>query len=402
MKGIREVMDARIFSGRSWDDVAKQCEAHTDKDFYKVRRLVRSEMAQASVDAEIAELEELGYGEYEVHCTLDEVMCEICGQYDGEVFKVGDTAHLPTYHPNCRCYITPVTDGKGSRSARDVDGKSTKIPANTTFNEWREDHHDKLEMKMRKFNEDMFSSNNVREASVMEGWVLKNLYKPIDMTQWRKLSVAEGVILNKERVKRYTKADKLGIVHRDRANDPRVKNVADMHAYMEQLHKDGIISDEDISAVRSYTGTAARKHINPLFRNIDSLSEELARKRSVPFILRKPNMIRSLDKVISKSRNINAMTLYRGTSLEEIGLDLNNPQAIVGKSWFHQAYLSASIDKGVANSFAGKKGVVIRIIVPPSEGKVALVEQWSMKPNQREAIIQRGSRYWIKQVGYKW
>ena len=169
MKGIREVMDVRILSGRSWDDVAKQCEAHTDKDFYKVRRLVRSEMAQASVDAEIAELEELGYGEYEVHCTLDEVMCEICGQYDGEVFKVGDTAHLPTYHPNCRCYITPVTDGKGSRSERDVDGKSTKIPANTTFNEWREDHHDKLEMKMRKFNEDMFSSNNVREASVMEG-----------------------------------------------------------------------------------------------------------------------------------------------------------------------------------------------------------------------------------------
>ncbi|MBE6524477.1 MAG: hypothetical protein E7Z65_06370 [Thermoplasmata archaeon] len=152
MKSIRGVMDAGILSGRSYDQIAKEAEKYTDNEFYKVRRLVRTEMAQASVDAEMAEMEELGYEEYEVHCTLDEKTCEICGSHDGKVYKMGDEANMPTYHPNCRCYITPVMKKEGrTRSARNEKGKSIKVPANMTYQEWRKQYAPQLEVEHKKF-----------------------------------------------------------------------------------------------------------------------------------------------------------------------------------------------------------------------------------------------------------
>ncbi len=399
MKGIREVMDAGILSGRTYDDVAKQCDQYTDKEFYKVRRLVRTEMAQASVDAELAEMEELGVEECEVHCTLDEKTCEICGQYDGKVYKVSDTAHLPTYHPNCRCYVTVVLKKEGkTRSARDLNGKSTKVPASMTYQEWREEHREQLEMKMRKFNEDELSSKNVRNASNKSGLESENLYKPVDMTQWRRMTSSERKTLITDRVQRYAEANKPGAVYKGKADDPSIKNVDDMHGQMTDLLDKGEITNKDVLAVRYYTGSAAKRHINPLFRNPNGFVDKLARSRAVPMVLRRPDVIRSLDKVIAKSENKNSMVLYRGISLQEIGLDLNDPSAIVGHTWSHEAYLSTSLDVKKANLFAGKDGVIMKIEAPPSKGKVALIEQWSSKPKQREALIQRRSKYFIKDV----
>lgn len=63
---------------------------------------------------------------------------------DGKVFKmseyqVGLTA--PPFHPWCRCCTCPYfedMEGIGERWTRNPDGTTQKIPANTTFDQWKE------------------------------------------------------------------------------------------------------------------------------------------------------------------------------------------------------------------------------------------------------------------------
>lgn len=43
--------------------------------------------------------------------TLDSDTCRQCGALDGNTYAVDNTAALPTYHPQCRCFIAPLVNG---------------------------------------------------------------------------------------------------------------------------------------------------------------------------------------------------------------------------------------------------------------------------------------------------
>ena len=137
MKEVKRICTKGWLDGHSYDDIAKDVEALTGKESYKCVRLVRTTMAQASIDADYEEMKDLGFKEYEIHCTLDEKTCEICGRYDGKIVKVGSGGPMPTFHPNCRCYITTVMNAEGRmRAARNAEGKTIKVPASMTYNEY--------------------------------------------------------------------------------------------------------------------------------------------------------------------------------------------------------------------------------------------------------------------------
>ena len=76
--------------------------------------------------------------------SFDHDTCELCGALDGKVFKmseyqVGVTA--PPFHPWCRCCTAPYYEdmaGIGERWVRNEDGTTGKVPADTTFEEWRQ------------------------------------------------------------------------------------------------------------------------------------------------------------------------------------------------------------------------------------------------------------------------
>ena len=60
--------------------------------------------------------------------------CSRCRTY-----QVGLTA--PPFHPWCRCCTAPYfedMEGLGERWTRNPDGTTTKVPANTTFAQWRQ------------------------------------------------------------------------------------------------------------------------------------------------------------------------------------------------------------------------------------------------------------------------
>lgn len=139
MEGVKEIVTKGMLSGRDLKTMTREVEQLTGKAPYKARRLVRTTVAQAAVDAELKELEELGITEYEIQCTFDERLCPICRKYDGKKYKLGK-GPTPTFHPNCRCrvrQIIPKEFQKGlTKAARDSDGNTINVPYNMSYDTW--------------------------------------------------------------------------------------------------------------------------------------------------------------------------------------------------------------------------------------------------------------------------
>lgn len=110
----------------------------------KAGRLVMTESAYFASAAQKDCFKELGVERYEIVASFDTDTCELCGALNGKVFKmseyqVGLTA--PPFHPWCRCCTCPYYDdmrGLGERWTRNPDGSTTKVPADMSFDEWRQ------------------------------------------------------------------------------------------------------------------------------------------------------------------------------------------------------------------------------------------------------------------------
>lgn len=138
-----------ILAGEGKEAISRKVSEDTGEDIYKARRLVRTTMTQASVDATTRTYQKLGIDEYEIFCVLDEKTCEICGQYDGKRFKLSDPdAPRPTFHPNCRCLIRQIIPddlkATSQRAARNEKGKSIRVPMSMTYAEWKEQYGPKV------------------------------------------------------------------------------------------------------------------------------------------------------------------------------------------------------------------------------------------------------------------
>lgn len=105
-------------------------------------RLVMTEEAYFSSEAQNSCFKELDIEQYEIVAMLDSRTSEICRMMDGKVFKmsewkVGITA--PPFHPWCRTTTVPHFDDDfdiGERSARGADGKTYYVPANMKYADW--------------------------------------------------------------------------------------------------------------------------------------------------------------------------------------------------------------------------------------------------------------------------
>lgn len=108
-------------------------------------RLVLTEAAFFSSAAQKDCFSELGVEQFEIFSSYDEKTCEICQDMDGKHFptsqwEVGVTA--PPFHVQCRCTPVPYFDDEfsamGTKAARNEKGKTVFIPANMTYEEWKE------------------------------------------------------------------------------------------------------------------------------------------------------------------------------------------------------------------------------------------------------------------------
>lgn len=107
-------------------------------------RLVMTEEAFFSSEAQKDCFNELDVELFEIVATLDSHTSEICQEMDGKVFpmpqwEVGVTA--PPFHVWCRTTTVPAFgdefDNIGERAARDKDGKTYYVPANMKYEDWQ-------------------------------------------------------------------------------------------------------------------------------------------------------------------------------------------------------------------------------------------------------------------------
>ena len=110
----------------------------------KAGRLIMTEAAAFSSAAQKDSFAELGVERYKIVASFDQDICELCGAMDGQVFKLSDYQvglTAPPFHPWCRCCTCPHfedMEGLGERWTRNPDGTTAKVPADMSFDEWRQ------------------------------------------------------------------------------------------------------------------------------------------------------------------------------------------------------------------------------------------------------------------------
>ena len=125
---------------RAISAISKQFEVSRSK----AGRLVMTESAYFSSAAQKDCFNSLGVERYVIVASFDRDTCGLCSALDGKVFKMSDYQvglTAPPFHPWCRCCTAPYFEdmvGLGERWTRNPDGTTRKVPANTTFEQWRQ------------------------------------------------------------------------------------------------------------------------------------------------------------------------------------------------------------------------------------------------------------------------
>lgn len=75
---------------------------------YDVERIIRTENAKASTDADMARWKDAGVTKIQWNAVLEKNTCPHCADRDGRVYLLKDIYKLDTVplHPNCRCFFT--------------------------------------------------------------------------------------------------------------------------------------------------------------------------------------------------------------------------------------------------------------------------------------------------------
>lgn len=135
--------------GKGPDDAAKAIAKRFETSKSNAYRLVMTESAAIAARATEDCYTELGVEEFEVLETLDHHTCTVCGEMDGKHFpqsqyEIGVT--VPPFHPRCRGTTVPYfsdMEEYGERFARDLEGNTFYVSADTTYEQWKQMQDDK-------------------------------------------------------------------------------------------------------------------------------------------------------------------------------------------------------------------------------------------------------------------
>lgn len=140
---LHSELTTAIIKGDAPQKTIKAVAKKMDVSRSQAENLVLTETAALSAKASQDSYQELGLKKYEILATLDSRTSETCRSMDGKKFdmkdyQVGVTA--PPFHPRCRSTTIPDVDGDitGKRSARDENGKTYYVPADLTYQQWKE------------------------------------------------------------------------------------------------------------------------------------------------------------------------------------------------------------------------------------------------------------------------
>lgn len=140
-----------ILTGKSPDKIIDEIAKVMKSSKNRASRLVMTESAYFASLAQKESFKKLGVKKYQILGTLDSGTCEDCGNLDGKVIELKEfevAATAPPFHCWCRCTMVPFFDDEFTegekRFARDKDGNAVYVPADMTYEEWKEKFVDNL------------------------------------------------------------------------------------------------------------------------------------------------------------------------------------------------------------------------------------------------------------------
>ena len=141
---LKKELSLAYLTGKSEASMAHDIALKYATGASNARRLVRTESAYISGQAQAAADKECGIDRYRIVATLDLRTSEICQEMDGQEFAYKDMqvgTNYPPFHPYCRTTVISVLDDQDlealTRRARDPEtGKNKTVPANMTYQEW--------------------------------------------------------------------------------------------------------------------------------------------------------------------------------------------------------------------------------------------------------------------------
>lgn len=146
---VHSKLTQMMIRGEAPDKTIKAIAKQMNVSKTQAGRLVMTESAFFASAAQKDCFNELGVEKFEILATLDSGTCSECGSLEGtpidmKEYQEGVTA--PPFHPNCRCVASPYFDdafsSTGERVARDEEGNTYDVPANMTYEQWKEQHVD--------------------------------------------------------------------------------------------------------------------------------------------------------------------------------------------------------------------------------------------------------------------
>lgn len=142
---LNQTLTQNIVLGKDPQKAIDQIAKKMNTSKHNAGRLVMTEEAFFSSEAQKECFKELDVEEYEIVATLDSHTSDICQEMDGKHFEmskweVGATA--PPFHVYCRSTTVPYFADDfgqpGERAARMADGEPTyHVPANMTYKQWQ-------------------------------------------------------------------------------------------------------------------------------------------------------------------------------------------------------------------------------------------------------------------------
>lgn len=144
INNVHNSLSRMCITGEPPDRAIKEIAKEMNVSKAQASRVVMTESAAFANKARQDCMTDLGVKEFEVVETLDSHTCETCGDMDGKHYPMKDYqtgVTAPPFHPNCRGCTCPYFDDEFTigeeRAARGADGKTYYVPADTTYNEWK-------------------------------------------------------------------------------------------------------------------------------------------------------------------------------------------------------------------------------------------------------------------------
>ena len=133
-----------MLSGKSGRKIAEDISKRYGVSIKNAERLVRTETTYIANQSELESYKESGIEKYRFTATLDSRTSAVCQELDGQEFPVSEAqagVNLPPMHAHCRSTTISVISEKClenlERRAKNPDGTTSKVPADTTYKEWK-------------------------------------------------------------------------------------------------------------------------------------------------------------------------------------------------------------------------------------------------------------------------